>query len=129
MLHIIKSNQNNRGAQIKAMNQLGTLYAGFLEDWPRAAYWWQNAGKGIPGAAGAGGFRTGYEVGLAECYYRVGNKQMAVRALRSGGTPAIWCELGEHDRALQVAEKFRRGWMKESALIVCGDVCRHAGVV
>lgn len=127
MLHIIKSNRNNRGAQIKAMNQLGTLYAGFLEDWPRAAYWWQQAGKGIPGAAGAGGFRTGYEVGLAKCYYRMGNKQMAVSALRSGGTPAIWCELGEHDRALQVAEKFRRGWMKESALIVCGDVCRHAG--
>lgn len=128
MHHIIEQNDNNRAAQEKAMNQLGTLYAGFLEDWPRAAYWWQQAGKGTPGAAGAGGFRVGYEVGLAKCYYRLGNKQMAVDLLnRTGGTPPIWCELGEHDRALQEAEKARHGWMRESALIVCGDVCRHAG--
>lgn len=128
MHHIIDVNRNNRGAQVKAMNQLGTLYAGFLEDWPRAAYWWQQAGKGTPPAAGAGGFRAGYEVGLAKCYYRLGNKQMAVQTLnRTGGTPAIWCELGEFDRALQEAEKARRGWMKESALVVCGDVCRRAG--
>ena len=128
MHHIIETNNNNRTAQVKAMNQLGTLYAGFLEDWPRAAYWWQQAGKGTPGAAGAGGFRVGYEVGLAKCYYRLGNKQMAVDVLnRTGGTPPIWCELGEHDRALKEAEKARRGWMKEQALIVCGDVCRHAG--
>lgn len=128
MHHIIDENGNNRMAQVKAMNQLGTLYAGFLEDWPRAAYWWQQAGKGTPGAAGAGGFRVGYEVGLAKCYYRLGNKQMAVDVLnRTGGTPPIWCELGEHDRALREAEKARHGWMKEQALIVCGDVCRHAG--
>lgn len=128
MHHIIDENSGNHAAQVKAMNQLGTLYAGFLEDWPRAAYWWQQAGKGTPGAAGAGGFRTGYEVGLAKCYYRLGNKQMAIEVLnRTGGTPPIWCELGEHDRALKEAEKARRGWMKEQALIVCGDVCRHAG--
>ena len=128
MHFIIDQNGNNRNAQIKAMNQLGTLYAGFLEDWPRAAYWWQQAGKGTPGSAGAGGFRAGYEVGLAKCYYRLGNKQMALDVLdRSGGTPPIWCELGEHERALQEAEKARQSWMAESALIVCGDVCRHAG--
>ena len=128
MHHIIDQNGNNQEAQVKSMNQLGTLYAGFLEDWPRAAYWWQQAGEGTPGAAGAGGFRVGYEVGLAKCYYRLGNKQMAVDVLnRTGGTPPIWCELGEHDRALQEAEKARHGWMKEKALIVCGDVCRHAG--
>lgn len=128
MHYIIDQNANNRGAQIKAMNQLATLYAGFLEDWPRAAYWWQQAGQGTPGSAGVGGFRAGYEVGLAKCYYRLGNKEMAVEVLnRTGGTPPIWCELGEHERALQEAEKARHSWMAESALIVCGDVCRHAG--
>ena len=128
MHHLVEQNDQNQNAQIKAMNQLGTLYAGFLEDWPRAAYWWQRAGKGSPGSAGAGGFRAGYEVGLAKCYYRLGNREMAVEVLnRTGGTPAIWCELDEHQRALQEAEKARHGWMKEQALIVCGDVCRHAG--
>ncbi|MDP6443914.1 MAG: FMN-binding protein [Pirellulaceae bacterium] len=127
MHHLVAANENNRVAQVKAMNQLGTLYASLLEDWPRAAYWWRQAGKGTSGAMGIGGFRVGYEVGLARCYWKLGNKPMALELLNGKGTPAIWCEMGEHDRALRQAEQARKGWMKEQALIVCGDVCRHAG--
>lgn len=126
--HIVAVNKDNRASQVKAMNQLGTLYASLLEDWPRAAFWWRQAGKGTSGGMGVGGFRVGYEVGLAKCYWELGSKDMAMELLnRAGGTPAIWCELGEHDRALKQAEQARKGWMKEKALVVCGDVCRHAG--
>ncbi len=126
--HIVAVNKDNRGAQVKAMNQLGTLYASLLEDWPRAAFWWRQAGKGTQGGMGVGGFRVGYEVGLAKCYWKLGNKEMAVETLsRTNGSPYLWCEMGEHDRALKQAEQFRKGWMGDGALIVGGDVCRHAG--
>lgn len=126
--HIVAENKDNRRAQVKAMNQLGTLYASLLEDWPRAAFWWRQAGRGTQGGMGVGGFRVGYEVGLAKCYWKLGNKEMAVEMLNRGrGSPYLWCEMGEHDRALRHAEQARKSWMKEGALVVCGDVCRHAG--
>ncbi len=126
--HIVAVNQDNRSSQVKAMNQLGTLYASLLEDWPRAAFWWKQAGKGTEGGMGVGGFRVGYETGLAKCYWKLGNKEMAVETLlRTNGSPYLWCEMGEHDVALKKAEQLRKSWMNEQALVVCGDVCRHAG--
>lgn len=128
MYHIIAVNKNNRHVQIKAMNQLGTLYAGMLEDWPRAAYWWHRAGKGISSYTGRGGFRAGYETGLARCYWKLGNRQMAIDRMNHNPNPSpyVWCELGEHDRALQRAEQLL-GKGDKGALLTCGDVCRHAG--
>jgi len=130
MHQIVAQNQNNRQAQVKAMNQLGTLYASLLEDWPRAAFWWRQAGKGTQGAKGQGGFRVGYEVGLAKCYWKLGNKEMAVEMLKKaqpGSSAYLWAEMGEHDRALQVAERAVKTWRGAGAYIICGDVCRHAG--
>jgi uncharacterized protein with FMN-binding domain len=129
MHHIATVNKTNRTAQINAMNQLGTLYAGMFEDWARAAYWWRQAGKGTQGAKGQGGFRVGYEVGLAKCYWKLGNKEMAVEALKQGkGSAAyLWAEMGEHDRALKVAERAVKDWQGTGAYIICGDVCRHGG--
>jgi len=126
--HVVEVNQDNPAIRVKAMNQLGTLYASLLEDWVRAAYWWREAGKGTQGAMGVGGFRSGYDTGLARCYLKLGNSDMAKQVLgKNGGTPVIWCELGDHDRALKIAEEYRKGWRKEQALLICGDVCRHAG--
>jgi uncharacterized protein with FMN-binding domain len=123
-------NQGNAAAQKKAMNQLGTLYCSLMEDWPRAAFWWQQAGGGTSGGMGQGGFRVGYEVGLARCYWELGNRDMAVEQLRrvgryNTGAVHLWAELGEHDRALQMAERHARQY--PTAYLVCGDICRHAG--
>jgi len=127
--HLVAVNKGNRGAQVKAMNQLGALYASLLEDWPRAAYWWQKAGKGTPGGMGSGGFRVGIDNGLAKCYWQLGNKDMAIKTLSKARDPScyMWCLVGEYDRALKQAERDRHGWRKEQALIRCGDVCRRAG--
>jgi uncharacterized protein with FMN-binding domain len=127
--HVAAVNKDNPATQKKALNQLGTLYCSLLEDWPRAAFWWQRAGGGTGGGMGQGGFRVGYEVGLARCYWELGNRDMAVEQLRrvgryNTGAVHLWAELGEHDRALQMAERHARQY--PTAYLVCGDICRHA---
>ena len=131
--HVMEVNENNRGAQVKAMNQLGALYASLLQDWPRAAFWWKKAGRGTSGGMGQGGFRVGYEVGLAKCYWRLGNKQMAVEQLNkasgysrtASGALHLWAEMGEHDKAIQLGEIAAK--RSPEPFITCGDICRHAG--
>jgi uncharacterized protein with FMN-binding domain len=127
--HVVAVSEDKPATQKKALNQLGTLYCSLLEDWPRAAFWWQKAGSGTSGGMGQGGFRVGYEVGLARCYWELGNRDMAVELLsRVGryntGAVHLWAELGEHDRALQMAERHARQYT--TAYLTCGDICRHA---
>ena len=128
MYHMIQANRSNRNAQNKAMNQLGALYASLFEDWPRAAYWFRKAGSGTSGSKGQGGYRFGIENGLAKCYYRLGNKEMAMKVLGRAqhSNPYLLCEMGEHDRAIAQANKARRRW-GDGALITLGDISRHAG--
>jgi uncharacterized protein with FMN-binding domain len=128
--HVVAVNENKRSAQRKALNQLGTLYCSLMEDWPRAAFWWRLAGSGTSGGMGQGGYRVGYEVGLAKCYWELGNREMAVEMLKrvarfNTGAAHLWAEMGEHDRALQMAE--RQAQKYPGAYITCGDICRHAG--
>jgi len=128
--HVVAVNENNRAAQRKALNQLGTLYCSLMEDWPRAAFWWRLAGSGTSGGMGQGGYRVGYEVGLAKCYWELGNREMAVEMLKrvsrfNTGAAHLWAEMGEHDRALQMAERQTQKY--PGAYITCGDICRHAG--
>ncbi len=128
MHHIIDGNKSNAAAKKKSMNQLGVLYCSLLEDYPRAAYWWQKAGSGTSGAMGVGGYRVGYEVGLARCYWELGNRDLAVEMLnraRPGGTIHLWAEMGEHDRAINIARREASRWV--GAYNVAGDICRHAG--
>lgn len=128
--HVVAVNKDNPAALKKALNQLGTLYCSLLEDWPRAAFWWQKAGSGTGGGMGQGGFRVGYEVGLARCYWELGNREMAVEVLErvggfNSGAVHLWAELGEHDRALQMAQ--RQAQQYPPTHLICGDICRHAG--
>ena len=128
--HIVAVNKDNPTALKKALNQLGTLYCSLLEDWPRAAFWWQKAGGGTSGGMGQGGFRVGYEVGLARCYWELGNREMAVGLLKrvggyNSGAVHLWAELGEHDRALQMAGQNAQQY--PATHLICGDICRHAG--
>ena len=131
--HVVGANKNNRGAQVKAMNQLGALYASLMQDWSRAAFWWRQAGRGTSGGMGQGGFRSGYNVGLAKCYWELGNKQMAIEQLNKAngfdrsysGALLLWAEMGEHDKALEIGEQAAK--KHTDRYMICGDVCRHAG--
>ncbi len=81
---------------------------------------------------GQGGFRVGYEVGLAKCYWELGNKQMAVEQLNKAsgyartdsGALHLWAGMGEHDKAIQLGETIAK--KHPERYLTCGDVCRHA---
>jgi uncharacterized protein with FMN-binding domain len=123
---LLAENKDNRDVQRRTMLALGNLYHNLLEDYPRAAFWWRTAGveKSLdnPNAF----------VYLAECYWRMGSKQMALELLNSQPrqpSPAIklWADMGETPKALQLAEAFANSGYPSIAYLYAGDACRVAG--
>jgi uncharacterized protein with FMN-binding domain len=108
------------------MVALGRMYFNLLEDYPRAAFWWQKAGV----ARGAGEDPVA-GVHLAECYWRMGNRAMAVELLGqlplTYPTIKLWADLGETGKALQIAEAGARSGSADIAYLYAGDACRVAG--
>jgi uncharacterized protein with FMN-binding domain len=100
---------------------LGDLYHDLLADYPRAAYFWEKANI--------------KEKNLADCYFKLGNKDMAKEVLeqfpqdksRHCGVIRLWGEIGEVDTAIKLAnERVSRGDRPALAMLAAGDVCRHA---
>jgi uncharacterized protein with FMN-binding domain len=126
MHHLLTVNKDNRDVQNRTMLALGTMYHNLHEDYARAAFWWRAAGvekgNGAPGVL----------VHLAECYWRLGSKPMAVellRAQKSQTSPMIklWADMGETNAALQLAESLARNGYDSMAYLYAGDACRVAG--
>lgn len=125
MHHLLTVNEDNRDVQNRTMLALGNMYHNLHEDYARAAFWWRAAGV----EKGSG--PQGVTVHLAECYWKLGSKPMAVELLKSKpqSSPMIklWADMGETNYALQLAEALARdgyGWM---AYLYAGDACRVAG--
>lgn len=104
------------------MRELGLMYFRFEQDYARAAFWWEKSGD-VQRFPGMSAF-------LVECYWRLGNKQMALDVLKTQqiSLPQIKLlgDMGETDRALKLCESLA----KSNPLIVnfyAGDVCRIAG--
>src|SRR5205085_1844688 len=57
----------------RVIKELANMHFRFFQDYARAAYWWQQAGVKIDDNAG---------IHLAECYWRLGSKQMALDFLQ-----------------------------------------------
>ena len=128
MHHLMQVNKDNPEVLRRSMNEIGRMYHDLHEDYARAAFWWQKAGLDN-GRADFG--RSSPH--LAACYYRLGNKQMAVELLnkieRTGApfpTIKVWAEVGEVDRALRLAELFARS-NPDLAYLYAGDACRTTG--
>ncbi len=126
MHHVLSLNQDRPEARRRTMDELGRMYFILLQDFARAAFWWQQAQAqrgDLPGSDGG--------VHLAECYWRLGNKQMAVELLQKLPTSfsmiKLWADLGELDRALKLAEANASGAYADVALLYAGDACRLCG--
>lgn len=121
--HTLLVNKNNRSSLSRSMNALGTAYAELLGDWARAAFWWRKGGGGGHGYNNA--------VALATCYFKLGNKKMAIDALskNTGGrynrttVVRLWADLGQIKRALSEAQ----GIGGPQGNLAAGDVLRQAG--
>ena len=121
MLQMHENNRQNEELRQRIMASLGAMYFRFFQDYARAAYWWQKAGQmdEIPN-----------EVGLAECYWRLGSAQMARSHLKdlplSLAKIKLLGDMGETKEALGYAKRVRMAQPHELYLLA-GDICRMEG--
>ncbi len=105
---------------------LGRMYFDLLQDYPRAAYWLRQAGveKG-----------QGPAVMLAECYWRLGNRQMATpylvsRTYNAGAAASaikLYGNMGIFDEALKLTQRLADSQASYEGFIAAGDAMRQAG--
>ncbi|MBM3834841.1 MAG: FMN-binding protein [Verrucomicrobia bacterium] len=127
MHHLLAVNQQHEGTRVRAMNELGRMYFEYFRDYARAAFWWRQA-KVDQNAKFA---ESTSPAQLAECYWRLGTRSMAVDLLtRLPLTPAVvkvWGDLKETEKALALCDEgLKRGFLPSQTYLLAGDVCRAA---
>ncbi len=124
-LHFMLSrHKDDRQKQRQIMNTLGNKYFTLLQDYPRAAFWWRKAGVEQDDRFWSG-------VQLAECYWRLGSKEMALdlmgRIDPQFSMIKLLGDMGETKRALAFAQANTGGEAADLAYLYAGDACRVAG--
>src|SRR5690606_30755730 len=112
----------------KVQIELGRMYFELLQDYPRAAFWYRRAGigQGIPQDS------TRHGAHLAECYFRMGNKKMAVDLMNklpvSYAVIKLWGDLGDTKKCVQLATaSASRSQLPAMYFLVAGDAYRMIG--
>jgi uncharacterized protein with FMN-binding domain len=114
--------KDNVEQRTQAMQRLGFTFYHFEQDFARAAYWWQQAKLSEANPY--------YYALLADCYWRLGNKPMAMEAVNKmkehPPVVKLLADMGEITMALQQSENLARtdpvlGYFH------AGDTCRTAG--
>ena len=121
--HLLTLHKDNPPLRTRVMKGLAGMYFRFFQDYERAAFWWRKAGVGM---------QDGEAIQLAECYWRLGNKQMAMEILNQRqlriGMIKLLADMGETDKALQVAATWVKvGGEPHPGYLAAGDACRLAG--
>ncbi|HAK96942.1 MAG TPA: hypothetical protein DCM87_18620 [Planctomycetes bacterium] len=124
--HLLTVHKDNTAVLCKVVDALARMYCDLHQDYARAAFWWQQADK-------RGTLDVRAVARLADCYWQLGNKSMAVKAL--GRTQRyilleavkLWSEMGEIAKALALAEALARAGMAAEAYLAAGDACRLHG--
>ncbi len=121
LVHLIMPRHQGDAALLRRdWMKLGTTYFELFQDYPRAAFWFRQARvtKNEPA-----------NVMLAECYWRLGNRQMALEQLKSRTMPMnaikLYGDLGETQMALQLANQAANS-QPQQAYLLAGDACRTA---
>ena len=128
MHHLLIVHKDDVKKRNRVMDELGRMYFELLEDYPRAAFWYQQAGIG----KGSEFERSKNGAHLAECYWRLGSKPMAVELLKrlpnTYEAIKLWGDLGETKKCVELATKAipHARWPGTCYLII-GDAYRMAG--
>jgi len=109
-------------AQEKAATSLSGIYTEMLGDYPRGAFWAKKSSR--------------REIGLAECYMKLGCPSAAIDILRGIGSDQtrngqaikLWAELGDLKTALDWADKLAPS-DPTVANLAAGDACRRFGKI
>ncbi len=123
--HVLSVNKTNSSAQQKAVEKLGHCYHNLLGDWARGAFWWRKLEQ----------HNMNSYLGLADCYWKLGSKQMVAESLdkistdrtRYGSVIKLWSDMGELKTALRLADTSARAGNKSGAYVAAGDACRQHG--
>ena len=127
LVHHLMSTTQDKALQQRAMLTLGAMYHNLHQDFARSAYWYQQAG--VDKAAGN---RPQAGLHLANCYWQLGSKSMALALLKSMsskpyGAIKLLGDLGETKDALDMAERFSKSGEACVCFLYAGDACRIAG--
>ena len=123
MEHLLTLNKDNPVIHLRVTKELANMYFRFFQDYARAAWWWQKAGV----------TEDDQQSGLlAECYWRLGSKQMALDLLDGESfylnTIKLMGDMGETDKAVEYTDAFADGDSEpHGAYLLGGDACRLAG--
>ena len=119
---IVLRHKDNVEKRTIAMQRLGYTFFHFEQDYLHAAYWWQHAKVNEE--------TPYYYTFLAECYWKLGNKSMAMEAINKikDHPPVIklLADMGETAQALQLSEKLAQT-DPTLGYYYAGDTCRFAG--
>ncbi|MDT8299837.1 MAG: FMN-binding protein [Sedimentisphaerales bacterium] len=124
--HLMIKHKNDRAKLARSMQSLGSMFYNFQKDWPRAVFWWRMS-------ASYGGMVD--PIRLANCYWQMGCEEMVREILlrvpadytRNGEVIKLWADMGQIDKALQMAEQKARSGMPHIAYLAAGNACRQAG--
>lgn len=120
--HCVTLHKDDRVLLKRDMNALGSAYFRLLQDYPRAAFWFQKSGATVSRVEG---------VRLAECYWRLGNRDMALDMLRGKrlnlGAIKLYGDMGEMDRVLGLTKAFNKSGRDYQANILAADALRLSG--
>lgn len=118
----MKLHQGNRTLLARDMEMLGKLYFTLLQDYERAAYWLQRSRASMNTEAG---------IYLANCYWQLGNREMALSLMRGKSLHIdaikLLGDMGEIDGALSVARVYEKTSLANEAWLNTGDALRGAG--
>lgn len=119
--HVATVNKDDPQKLKQSLQALGQAYHNYEADFARAAYYWEK-GNADP-------------LQLAECYWRLGGKDVARELLerigadntRNGAVIKMWANIGELDIALRLAKAKSKTQLADVAYLAAGDVLRQAG--
>lgn len=124
LYHVLDVNKNDPKIAERATMEIANMYFRFFQDYERAAWWWQKAGVTEQS--------SGASVFLAECYWRLGSKQMALDLMKNPdcylNAIKLLGDMGEIDKSIAMAERYIRSHDEPHwALLLVADACRLAG--
>ncbi len=125
LTHTLTVNKGNAINLQRSMQALGQAYFNYERDYARAAFWLQKAKPTFLDA----------RVMLAECYWRLGSKPMAMAMLgrlgrdtsREGRMVQLYAAMGDLPRALRTAEAMTGVGLPDVAYLSAAIACRQHG--
>lgn len=124
MHHLLQMHKDDVAKRKRVMMTLGGMYHNLHQDYARAAFWWRQAGVDKSKSYGPRAL-------LAECYVRLGNKQMALDLVGKDPVTAmkvkLYADMGDLKQAGKWAGLYNETNGGDFALLAVADGYRSQG--